>query len=355
MHGDRYRIGMLVPFQGPGGIFGPSCVAVSEQARNELNHRSGIGGRAVELVYIDAGQRPEEVVAEVSRLVNSGGIDALTGWHISTIRKLLVPVLRNRIPYVYTSLSEGDERQPGVYLIGEDPEQQIFPALQWMREQLGHRRWHVVGASYIWPVRSLQKTALAAHDLGLELVGSTLVEMGRGGDPRLPRAVAASGCDAVLILLVGQDAVDFNRSFAEAGLHESVTRFSPLMEENMLLASGTEATLNLYSSASYFRSLTSPDALDFLGRYVSEHGATAPALNNMGQSCYQGIYLLAELARRSRSVQVCDFNRVIEDLDFNSPRGLITFRNHQALQPINIARADGLDFDVLGTLRPSFT
>jgi urea transport system substrate-binding protein len=33
----------------------------------------------------------------------------------------------------------------------------------------------------------------------------------------------------------------------------------------------------------------------------------------------------------------------------------VTFRNHQALQPINIARADGLDFDVLGTLRPSFS
>lgn len=349
MHGDRYRIGILVPFQGPGGIFGPSCVAVSQQARNKLNQHSGIGGRAVELVYIDAGQRPEKIVTEVSGLVNSGSIDALTGWH-SSIRKLLVPVLRNRIPYVYTSLSEGDARQPGVYLIGEDPEQQIFPALQWMRDQLSHRRWHVVGASYIWPVRSLQKTALAAHDLGLELVSSTLVEMGQGGDPRLPGAVAASDCDAVLILLVGQDAVDFNRSFAEAGLHDSVTRFSPLMEENMLLASGAEATINLYSSASYFRALTNPAALDFLGRYVSEHGAAAPALNSMGQSCYQGIYLLAELARRSRSMQVSDFNRVIEDLHLDSPRGLITFRNHQAHQPINIARADGLDFDILGTL-----
>ena len=355
MHSDVYRIGLLVPFQGPGGIFGPSCVAVSEQARNELNRYMGIGGRIVELVYIDAGRRPEDIVTEVSNLVDHGWIDALTGWHISSIRKLLVPVLRNRIPYVYTSLSEGDTRQSGVYLMGENPEQQIFPALKWMRDQLGHRKWHVVGASYIWPVRSLEKTALAANNLGLEIVGSTLVEMGQGADPLLPWAVSSSGCDAVLILLVGQDAVDFNRSFADAGLHGSIARYSPLMEENMLLASGDGATENLYSSASYFRSLRSAEAMDFLGRYVTEHGAAAPALNNMGQSCYQGIYLLAELARRSRTVEISAFDRSINNLELDSPRGVVTFRNHQAIQPINIARADGLDFDILGTLKPSLT
>ncbi|MGP6175277.1 substrate-binding domain-containing protein [Corynebacterium sp. A21] len=354
MSGDSYRIGMLVPFQGPGGIFGPSCVAVSEQAKNEVNQHWGIGGRLVELVYIDAGQRPEKIVAEVAQLLESGRLDAVTGWHISSIRKLLVPVLRNRIPYVYTSLSEGDAPTPGVYLIGENPEQQIFPALKWMREHLGHRRWHVIGASYIWPVKSLEKTALAAGDLGLEIVGSTLVKMGQGSDPLLPHAVAASGCDAVLILLVGQDAVDFNRSFAAAGLHQSIARYSPLMEENMLLASGPEATDNLYSSASYFRTLTSPAALDFLGRYVATQGVNPPALNNMAQSCYQGIYTLAELSKHTQSTDIADFNRNIDDLVFDSPRGSVMFRNNQAIQSVNIARADGVDFDVLGTLKPTF-
>lgn len=355
MRCDIYRIGLLVPFQGPGGIFGPSCVTVSEQAKNELNRHMGIGGRIVELVYIDAGRRPGEIVAEVSDLVDRGQIDALTGWHISSIRKRLVPILRNRIPYVYTSLSEGDERQPGVYLMGENPEQQIFPALKWMRDQLGYRKWYVVGASYIWPVRSLEKTALAAEDLQLEIVGSTLVGMGQGADPLLPWAVHSSGCDAVLILLVGQDGVEFNRSFAALGLHESIARYSPLMEENMLLASGDGATENLYTSASYFRSLHTADAMDFLGRYVTENGATAPALNNTGQSCYQGIYLLAELVRRTRSLEIAAFDRSVNSLELNSPRGLVTFRRNQAIQPVNIARADGLDFDILGTLKPVFT
>lgn len=352
MHDEMYRIGLLVPFQGPAGIFGPSCVAVAEQAKLELNQTNGIDGRLVQLVFIDGGRAPENIAQEIDELVASKHIDALTGWHISSIRKRLVPLLKHRIPYVYTSLSEGDKQSPGVYLTGENPEQQIFPALKWLREHLGHRKWYVVGANYIWPVRSLQKTALAAAELGLEIVGSRLVDMGDGGEPALSQAVAASGCDAVLMLLVGQDAVDFNRVFAEAGLQDNTTRYSPLMDENMLLATGAEATKNLFSSASYFRTMTSSEALNFLGRYVETHGAAAPPLNNMAESCYQGIYTLSALAKLSGSTDIGKFDRVINDVELWSPRGLVSFRNHQAIQPVTIAQADGLDFDVLNTLKP---
>ena len=47
-----------------------------------------------------------------------------------------------------------------------------------------------------------------------------------------------------------------------------------------------------------------------------------------------------------------DFNRIIDDLEFDSPRGIIRFRNNQAIQPVSIARAEGFDFNVLSTLTP---
>lgn len=345
-----YRIGMVIPLQGPGGIFGPSCISVCEMAADEMNRGDGVNGRKVEIVYIDGGQSPRVVVAQIARLIETSGIDAITGWHISSIRRLLGPLVDSRIPYVYTSLYEGDERARGVYCSGETPEQQILPALSWLRDKLGIRRWHVVGAKYVWPLRSLRKVIDFASTLGVEIVGTTFVPMGHGSDPRLPAAVAAGDCDAVLMLLVGQDAVAFNRSFAEAGLSERITRYSPLMDENMLLASGPEATGDLYCSASYFSSLTSANALDFLGRYVSSRGPSAPSLNNMAQSCYQGIQTLAELARKSGGTRMSDFDRVIDGLTFTGPRGVVRFIGNQAVQPVNLARADVFDFEVLETL-----
>ncbi|WP_347957145.1 substrate-binding domain-containing protein [Gordonia aichiensis] len=345
-----FRIGVVIPLQGPGGIFGPSCVAVCEMARDELNRGDGVDGRRVEIVYIDGGRPPQQVAAEVARLIDTDRIDAVTGWHISSVRRLLAPLVSGRVPYVYTSLFEGGERAPGVYCSGETPEQQIFPALAWMRHHLGLRRWHVVGAKYVWPLMSMDKTIRSAGTLDIEIVGSTFVEMGAGDDPRLPAAVAGSGCDGVLMLLVGQDAVAFNRSFAAAGLDRRITRYSPLMDENMLLASGAEATERLYCSASYFSSLTSGHAVDFLGRYLAAAGPSAPTLNNMAQSCYQGIQTLLELGRRADELSVSAFDAAIDGLVLESPRGVVTYHGNQAVQSVNLARADTFDFDVLLTL-----
>lgn len=345
-----FRIGMVIPLQGPGGIFGPSCISVCEMARDELNRADGVAGREAELVYIDGGQSPQLVAQEVARLIDADRIDAVTGWHISSIRRLLAPIVSGRVPYVYTSLFEGGEHAPGVYCSGETPEQQVFPAMQWLRRNLGIRRWHVVGAKYVWPVLSMEKTIRSASTMDVEIAGSTFVEMGSGNDPMLPAAVAASGCDAVLMLLVGQDAVAFNRSFADAGLHRRITRYSPLMDENMLLASGAEATENLYCSASYFNSLTSADALDFLSRYVSAGGPAAPALNNMAQSCYQGIHTLVRLAERADSFSVAAFDDAIDGLVLEGPRGVVRYHGNQAVQSVNLARADAFDFEVIETL-----
>ena len=150
--------------------------------------------------------------------------------------------------------------------------------------------------------------------------------------------------------LVGQDAVNFNRNFADAGLSDKLVRYSPLMEENMLLGSGAEATQNLYSSAAYFRNLVSAEALDFIGRYQRSAGEVAPALNNMAQSCYQGIYTLAALVERSGGLSVEDFDRVVDGLSLTGPRGTVRFEGNQAISPITLANAEALDFHVIQTL-----
>lgn len=345
-----YRIAMVIPLQGPGGIFGPSCMAVSELAVRELNAIHGIAGRWVELSYIDGGQSPKVVAAEVGKLIDAGQIDAVTGWHISSVRQQLAPVINGRTPYVYTSLYEGGEQSANIYCSGETPEQQILPAMRWLRDHRGVRSWYVVGANYVWPIRSHQLVQQFASALGVEIRGSSFVTMGNADDPALPRAVAASNCDGVLIMLVGQDSVHFNRHFAEQGLHERIVRFSPLLEENMLLAGGEGAAENLFSSAAYFRSLTTGSSLDLISNYVDVNGATAPALNNMAESCYQGIYTLANLALRAGGVSVDTYDSMIDGLVFDSPRGVVRFEGNQARQQIYLAQADGFDFDVLDTL-----
>ncbi|NED96719.1 substrate-binding domain-containing protein [Phytoactinopolyspora alkaliphila] len=343
------RVGLAIPLQGPAGLFGPSCEAVAELAVATMNTAGSVSPE-VQVEVIDAGAPGHVVARQVDRLVSAGRIHALTGWHISAVREHVAPVTVGRIPYVYTSLYEGGESRPGVFCSGEVPDGQVAPALTWLRDQLGLRRWCVVGDDYVWPRASARHTRDFAHQLGLDITAEIFVRLGTRAFEPVIRAVRESAAQGVLLYLVGQDAVEFNRAFAAAGLDDTMVRFSPLMEENMLLASGPQATANLYVAAAYFRNLATAGALDLVADYVSLHGPGAPALNNAAESCYEGIMTLATLMRRTGCADVRCLTAHAEGAGFDGPRGPVQLVGNHLRQRVHLARADGLDFEVLGTL-----
>lgn len=347
---DAIRIGLAIPLQGPGGIFGPSCEAVAELYRRQTNE-VGVLGRPVELEVIDAGRPAGEVARHVQHLVETHRIDALTGWHISSVREAVAPITQGRIPYVYTSLYEGGESRPGVFCAGETPGAQIAPALRWLREELGLRRWHIVGSDYIWPRTSAQAASRYARSLGLEVLSTTLTRFGaRDFTSVLDRIGRGPRADGVLMFLVGQDAVQFNREFTGRGLDGELVRLTPLMEENMLLASGPAAIRNLYVAAGYFRSLATGSSLDFVGDYTLAFGPEAPPLNNQGESCYEGLRLLTTLFTAAKDTSIDAVLRASDGVAYHGPRGTMELRSGHLKQRIYLAKAEVSDFDVLTAL-----
>jgi urea transport system substrate-binding protein len=346
-------IGMVVPLQGPAGLFGPSCEAMSELVVGDLNAAGGILGRQVDVVVIDGGDHPRRVAAQVDTLVSEGRINAVTGWHISSVRHALAPVVANRVPYVYPALYEGGEDRAGIYCSGETPRLQIEPALRWMREHMGLKRWFVVGDDYVWPRRSSFAVEVFARELDLDIVGQAFVGLGDRDVSQVIKRITEADCDGVIMLLVGQDAVDFNRSFARAGLDGHLVRFTPFMEENMMIASGAAATANLFVSASYFRSLIGANSMDLTTRYVALHGLGAPPISVVSESCYEGCYMLASLIERAGSVSVAAIDASMDGVAYEGPRGTVEFRGRRAHQSVHLAVADGLDLNIVSTLTPT--
>lgn len=349
----EFRVGLVIPLQGPAGIFAPSCEAVAELAAREVNDRGGLHGREVVIEVLDGGAPGTEVAQAVADRLRRRSLDAVTGWHISAVRNALSPILGSRIPYVYTSLYEGGEQTPGVLCTGETPQIQIAPALAWLRDHFGIRSWCLVGDDYVWPRGSAAAARAYCHDLGLDLKREIYVPFG-SADFRAPvQNAIESGAQAVLMLLVGQDAVLFNREFACRAGHDRMARFSPLMEENMLLASGAGSTENLYVAAAYFSSLATPGAMELMGRYVAGYGPDAPPLNAMAESCYEGLLTLEALFARARTAEIGELITAASDIGFDSPRGPVNMRGNHLDQRVYIATADGYEFDILDSLSPA--
>lgn len=344
------NLGLVIPRSGPSGIFGPSCAANAQLAVEEINERGGILGDELSILMIDGGARVDEVATTIDGQLRAGTLDAIVGWHTSAVRRHLVDVVRGRIPYVYTAVYEGGESAPSTFMTGEVPDSQLMPALRWMADEIDVRRWVVVGSDYGWPRRTAATVAdrIRRHRTPAHIITTLFRPLGTPSFDDVLDVIERCDATGVLMLLLGDDAVRFNRAFGARGLHDRCVRLSPLMDENMLLGTGDHGTRALYSVSGFFESLPTPAGLDLGRRYVQRFGVHAPPLTSPGESCYEGLTLLAELVGRAGTLNPFAVEQAAQcPFTYDSPRGTVRFASRHLRQDVYLARADGLEFDVL--------
>jgi ABC-type branched-subunit amino acid transport system substrate-binding protein len=347
---ETLGVALIYPMQGPAGIFGPACELCARLAVEQINRAGGVLGKELLLVPVDGGAPPQVVADQVESLVSLGIVHGVTGWHISSVRQAVAPRIAQRVPYVYTALYEGGENTEGVFLTSETPANQLLPAMRWITQEHRIRRWYLVGNDYVWPRRTAIAARRYARLNGTVVCGETYVPLNTHDFAPVLRSIERSEADAVLMLLVGSDAVRFNRAFARTGLDARCLRLSTLMDENMLMASGANATHHLFSTAGFFSSLITPENLDFHGLYASRFGVEAPQVGSLGESCYEGVLLLATLIGHARSLDVRAIDARAEHVSYEGPRGLVHLRDRHVRQRIYLAEAHALEFSVITEL-----
>ena len=313
----------------------------------EINDKGGISGRTLTLRIVDAGGDPEETAALARNLAEAGQIDAVVGMHISAVRQSLVQSIGGQLPYIYTPLYEGGEMAPGVYAIGDTPADQLYPALDWLMHQYGVRRWVLIGNDYVWPRTTHRMTKQHFKGGARVVLGERYLPFGIKNYDSIIDWIRQLRPDAVMVSMVGQDAVAFNRAFGKAGLSKHILRFSCAIEENVLLGIGQENSDGLFAAASYFANMQTADNGRFKERYYALHGENAPVLNSIGQSLYEGIHFLSGLLDNHHG----DHWRALHHpVRYGGARNSIFGRDRLNNAPVYLSEAQGNEFKIVERL-----
>lgn len=341
---DRFSIGLFVPMIGVAGIWGPSAIACATLAAEEINRKGGLRGREISFELFNASDEAQDLYQLTRDAVDEGRIDTIVGMHTSSVRRVVIEGCAGRIPYVYTALHEGGERSDSVFALGETPDRQLRPAIDLFAGKWKARRWMFIGNDYEWPHISHRLARRYVQDAGGEVLDERYYGFGQVDTDAVLQLIDDHKPDAVLLSLVGQDAIDFNRAFGQAGLGHNILRLSCAVEENMLLAIGEKNTHNLFASAGYFGALTDDANMGFKERYHQRFGQRAPTLNALGQSTYEGVHFAATLA-----LQASARHNAGAPVEYGGVRG-IHWRSNDALRyPVHLARADGHFFKVINS------
>ncbi len=337
-----YCMGLFVPTMGVAGIWGPSSIACATLAVEEVNRNDVLHGRELVLEVFNASDERPDVAQQTRTAIAQRRIDAIVGMHTSSVRRAVIEGGGGgKVPYVYTALHEGGECTPGVYTIGETPERQLKPVIDLFVQERRATRWMLIGNDYEWPRVSHQLARRYVRQAGGQVLSDLYVPFGELDLNQLLQQVEDLRPDALLLSLVGQDAIDFNRAFGASGLDSRMLRLSCAVEENMLLAIGARNTQGLFVASGYFGALGDDTNMGFKERYHQRFGSRAPTLNALGQSNYEGIHFAAALA--ARSLLAPNERRGM----FGGVRGINWQGNRTLRYPIHLAQAEGHFFHVL--------
>ncbi len=283
-------------------------------------------------------------------LVEREGVEAIIGMHTSDIREAVMATIGGIVPYVYAPMHEGGEPTPGVYMVGETPETQFAPMIDWMMRNLGSQRWFLIGNKYRYPYLSNRYAKDHIVSLGAAVVGERYFGLEIDSFGTCFSEIAGSKADAVLVNLIGGSAVAFNRAYRRTGLADTVPRYCCVLEENMALAAGTDnGAAGIYTATGYMETLTTPAANRFRSRYKDAFGSVSPVLNQFAVSCYDGMHLLAHLAKTAGSLKVSriqsmdDRRRCVE-----SPRGELLMERNQVAGLVTLTRCNGVHLESIG-------
>ncbi|WP_131194804.1 substrate-binding domain-containing protein [Lichenihabitans psoromatis] len=345
--GISIKVGLLIPMQGAAGIWGPSCEASARLAVAELNAGAGMLGQSVDLVIIDAGQTRSHVERVLRDIVVSQSVDALVGMHLSDLRGIVASQIPPDMPYVYTPLYEGGDAVSNVFAIGETPDRLLRPGIEWLTTHRRAERWWLIGNDYIWPHVVHRHARQMLRQLGCRVVGSALLPFDLEDYEPILDQIRADRPDAVLMSLIGEDAVRFNRAFAEAGLAGDVLRFATAIDENVLYGIGAENTENMHLSSGYFAHLRSPENDAFRERYHAAFGASPPVQNDIGQSCYEGLHYLAALMGVAGTSSAPAMRSVVNGATPLHRSARASDPTRERSRRVHLAVADGVDVRVV--------
>lgn len=321
--GDTVKLGFLNSTSGP--------MAISEQtvrdslilAAEEINADGGIMGKQIEYVEEDGQSEPTVFAEKINKLLTEDQVAAVFGGWTSASRKAMLPVVEGADGLLFYPVQyEGLEASENIYYTGATTNQQIIPAMDFLKEQ-GVETLFLAGSDYVFPRTANKIIKQYAKELGIEIVGEEYVPLDSDDWTTQVAKIAKAKPDFVFNTINGSSNVGFIKAYYEAGLGpDNSPIISVSIAEEEAPAMGEDVS-GQYASWNYFQSVDSPDNETFIKAFQDKYGEDRPTSDPM-EAAYTSLYLYKNMVEKAESFCVDQVNEASDGVTFAAPEGEVT-------------------------------
>ncbi|MFR9799231.1 urea ABC transporter substrate-binding protein [Streptomyces sp. MS06] len=322
--GDTVKVGLLNSLSGTMAI---SEVTVRNSlllAIDEINASGGVLGKKIKPVSEDGASDWPTFAEKAAKLIKNDHVAATFGCWTSASRKAVKPVFeKNRSLLFYPVQYEGLEESPYIFYTGATTNQQIVPALDYLKSQ-GRKRLYLVGSDYVFPRTANKIIKAYAKANGMQILGEDYAPLGSTEFSTIANKVKASKADAVFNTLNGDSNVAFFKEYKSAGLTAaSMPVVSVSIAEEEVKSIGAQYLAGQLTAWDYYQ--TTPGAANekFVKAYKAEYGRDKPTSDPM-EAAYTSVYLWKAMVEKAKSFDPEKVKAASDGITFDAPEGTVT-------------------------------
>ncbi|WP_459547309.1 urea ABC transporter substrate-binding protein [Nocardia sp. X0981] len=350
------KVGSLNSLSGTMAI---SEVTVRDSIRlavDEINAAGGVLGKQIELVGEDGASEPTVFAEKAEKLISADCVAAVFGGWTSSSRKAMLPVFEDRNALLYYPVQyEGLESSENIFYTGATTNQQIVPALDYLKGR-GVKSLYLVGSDYVFPQTANRIIKAYAEANGMEIKGEDYTPLGSTDFSTIVNKVRSADADAVFNTLNGDSNVAFFREYRNVGLTpQEMPVVSVSIAEEEVGGIGVQYIAGQLTAWNYYQTVDSPRNNAFVRAYKAKYGANKPTSDPM-EAAYVSVYLWKNTVEKARSFAVPDVQAAAGGVTFEAPEGTVTIdgENNHITKTARIGeiRPDGLIYSVWDSGQP---
>ena len=355
---DTIKVGILHSLSGTMAISETTLKDVMLMLIEEQNKKGGLLGKKLEPVVVDPASNWPLFAEKARELLSKDKVAAVFGCWTSVSRKSVLPVFEELNGLLFYPVQyEGEESSRNVIYTGAAPNQQAIPAVDYLMNDLGVKRWVLAGTDYVFPrtANKIIEAYLISKGVKKEDILINYTPFGHSDWQSIVAEIKKFGNagkkTAVVSTLNGDANVPFYKELANQGIKATdipVVAFSVGEEE--LAGIDTKPLLGHLAAWNYFMSIDTPENKAFIEKWHAFTKNPKRVTNDPMEAHYIGFNMWVKAVEKAGTT---DPDKVIATLPGIKQANLTggtseMLPNHHITKPVFIGEIkDNGQFDVV--------
>lgn len=345
------KIGVLHSLSGTMAISETSLKDIVLMAVEEINANGGVMGKQVKPVVVDPASDWDLFAEKAKDLIVKEKVAVVFGCWTSVSRKSVLGVFEeNNSLLFYPVQYEGEEQSLNVFYTAATPNQQLVPAAEYMMEEIGAKKFYLLGTDYVFPrtANKVLKAYLKTKGVPDENIVEEYTPFHHQDYQTIVgkiKTFAAGGDACVLSTINGDSNVPFYKEFANQGLTSDdcpIMAFS--VAEDELRAMDVPPLVGHLATWNYFQSINTPENKKFVKNFKAFcernnlPGGSDRVTDDPIEAAYFGVYVWKAAVEKAKSFDVDKVREAVYGLEFDAPGGkkMMHASNQHTLKPVYV-------------------